>query len=125
MEDNSSEEHRALNKIKGRKRKTRLDNSDSDEDNEKKNSSSKKENSNENRDSENSDENQEIEEIKNNKNEKNDKQIELQKKLKFIVNEVREKGKYEYNKQEIPENLKYHSDESDSSQVSNTKKSMK
>ena len=28
---------------------------------------------------------------------------------------MREKGKYEYNKQEIPENLKYHSDESDSS----------
>ena len=44
-----------------------------------------------------------------------EKQTELQKKLKFIFNEVREKGKYEYNKQEIPENLKYHSDESDSS----------
>ena len=55
---------------------------------------------------------------------KTDKQIEIQKKLKHIFNEVRAKGKYEYNKQEIPEHLKYHSD-SDSSEFSKTKKSDK
>ena len=38
---------------------------------------------------------------------------------------VREKGKYEYNKQEIPENLKYHSDDSDSSEISELRKSKK
>ena len=49
-----------------------------------------------------------------------EKQLEIQKKLKFIFNEVREKGKYEYNKQELPEHLKYHSD-SDSSELSKEK----
>ena len=43
----------------------------------------------------------------------------LQEKLKKIFL-VREKMKYEYNKQEIPENLKYHSD-SDSSEMSELK----
>ena len=58
---------------------------------------------------------------KNNNILKTEKQIEIQKKLKHIFNEVRAKGKYEYNKQEIPEHLKYHSD-SDSSELSkNTK----
>ena len=47
----------------------------------------------------------------------------LQEKLKKIFM-VREKGKYEYNKQEIPENLKYHSD-SDSSEISELRKSKK
>ena len=47
----------------------------------------------------------------------------LQEKLKKIFM-VREKGKYEYNKQEIPENLKYHSD-SDSSEISEIRKSKK
>ena len=47
----------------------------------------------------------------------------LQEKLKKIFN-VREKGKYEYNKQEIPENLKYHSD-SDSSEISELRNSKK
>ena len=48
----------------------------------------------------------------------------LQEKLKKIFM-VREKGKYEYNKQEIPENLKYHSDDSDSSEISELRKSKK
>ena len=52
----------------------------------------------------------------------NEKQMEIQKKLKYIFNEVRAKGKYEYNKQEIPEHLKYHSD-SDSSEMSQSKHS--
>ena len=55
---------------------------------------------------------------------KTEKQIEIQKKLKHIFNDVRAKGKYEYNKQEIPEHLKYHSD-SDSSEYSKNKKSEK
>ena len=33
-------------------------------------------------------------------------------------------GKYEYNKQEIPEYLKYHSDDSESSEISGFKKSI-
>ena len=55
---------------------------------------------------------------------KTEKQIEIQKKLKHIFNDVRAKGKYEYNKQEIPEHLKYHSD-SDSSEYSKNKTSEK
>ena len=47
----------------------------------------------------------------------------LQEKLKKIFM-VREKGKFEYNKQEIPENLKYHSD-SDSSEISELRNSKK
>ena len=47
----------------------------------------------------------------------------LQEKLKKIFMS-REKGKYEYNKQEIPENLKYHSD-SDSSELSELRNSKK
>ena len=47
----------------------------------------------------------------------------LQEKLKNIF-KVREKVKYEYNKQEIPENLKYHSD-SDSSELSELKNNKK
>ena len=45
----------------------------------------------------------------------------LKEKLKKIFM-VRENGKYEYNKQEIPENLKYHSD-SDSSEISELRNS--
>ena len=105
MQDDSSEEKRASKKTKGRKRGKRIDNSDSEESDNKKNSSNKK--------AKYSKDDVESEEEK--KSPKKDKKLELQKKLKFIVNEVREKGKYEYNKQEIPENLKYHSDESDSS----------
>ena len=59
-----------------------------------------------------------------NNNNRNEKQLEIQKKLKYIFNEVRAKGKYEYNKQEIPEHLKYHSD-SDSSEMSMTQQSQK
>ena len=62
--------------------------------------------------------------LDNNNNNKNEKQLEIQKKLKYIFNEVRAKGKYEYNKQEIPEHLKYHSD-SDSSEMSKTQQSQK
>ena len=106
MNDDSSEEKRPTKKARGRKRGKRIDNSDSEDSDIKKNSSIKKAKySKDELDSE--------EEIK--ISPPKDKQLELQKKLKFIVNEVREKGKYEYNKQEIPENLKYHSDESDSS----------
>ena len=125
MEDDLSDEHNSQNKpkIRGRKRCTRIDNTDSDEDNEKNNNINEIEDTSQNK---NSEKNTEIEEVKNNlKNTKNEKQIELQKKLKFIFNEVREKGKYEYNKQEIPENLKYHSDESESSHVSNAKRPKK
>ena len=121
MQESSSEEYKPSKRVKGRKRCTRIDNSDSEEENENNNNSSEQENSSDNK---NICDKEELEEIKKDvKNKKNEKQIELQKKLKFIVNEVREKGKYEYNKQEIPENLKYHSDESDSSQGSGTKKS--
>ena len=57
-----------------------------------------------------------IEESKNyNKNSK------IANKFKYIVNKIRETGKYEYKKQEIPEYLKYHTD-SDSSGLSNEKK---
>ena len=45
------------------------------------------------------------------------KKKKLAKKLEFIFNKVRETGKYEYKKQELPESLKYHTD-SDSSYVS-------
>ena len=51
------------------------------------------------------------------------KTSELQSKLKKIF-AVREMGKYEYNKQEIPEYLKYHSDDSESSEISGFKKSI-
>ena len=120
MEDNSSEENQPKLKTRGRKRCIRIDNSDS-EDMNKNNDSNELENS----DKENIENKEESDEIKNYiDNEKNEKQLELQKKLKFIFNEVREKGKYEYNKQEIPENLKYHSDESDSSEESGMKKSI-
>ena len=123
MKDNSSEEHKSKKKVKGRKRCTRIENSDSEEENGKINNSKDEDKSSKDikkkyikKNNEESEERQ--------KDFKNDKQIELQKKLKFIVNEVREKGKYEYNKQEIPENLKYHSDESDSSEMSGVKKSI-
>ena len=120
MQDNSSEEHKPKSKVRGRKRCARIDDSDSEDIN-KSNDSNKQDNSNKkilNNEKESG-------EIKNDlNNDKNEKQLELQKKLKFIFNEVREKGKYEYNKQEIPENLKYHSDESDSSEVSGMKKSI-
>ena len=49
------------------------------------------------------------------------KKQKLAKKLKYIFREVRETGKYEYKKQEIPEYLKYHSD-SDSSDLSEKNK---
>ena len=58
---------------------------------------------------------------KNNGN--SNKNTVLQEKLKKIFM-VREKGKYEYNKQDIPENLKYHSD-SDSSEISELRNSKK
>ena len=48
---------------------------------------------------------------------KSNKQKKLAKKLEYIFNKVRETGKYEYKKQELPESLKYHTD-SDSSYVS-------
>ena len=106
MKNDSIEEKSKSKKFKGRKRGKRIDDSESEEDsNEKDNSIKKRKYSKDEIDS------QDESKI----NQRNEKQIELQKKLKFIVNEVREKGKYEYNKQEIPENLKYHSDESDSS----------
>ena len=111
MQNDSSEEKSNKKKFKGRKRGTRIDESESEEiskeNNERTNSFKKNKYSKDEIESE--------EEIENNQNPKKEKQLELQKKLKYIVNEVREKGKYEYNKQEIPENLKYHSDESDSS----------
>ena len=121
MQDNSSEEEKPSPRIKGRKRCTRIENSDSEGQNDKNNSSNEEENSSPRK---NEITKKESEEKKNELKNKNDKQLELQKKLKFIFNEVREKGKYEYNKQEIPENLKYHSDESDSSEMSGMKKSI-
>ena len=120
MQDDSSEENKPRSKAKGRKRCTRIDNSDSEEDNNKKNDSEEEENSPKRKNEEKDEDSEEKDDSKKNKS---TKELELQKKLKFIFNEVREKGKYEYNKQEIPENLKYHSDESDSSEVSGMKKS--
>ena len=118
MEDNSSEEHKPSNRNRGRKRCARIENSDSEESNDRNKYSNEMEKSSGSKGENDS-------EVKNNKlKPEGDKQLELQKKLKFIFNEVRETGKYEYNKQEIPENLKYHSDESDSSEVSGTKKSI-
>ena len=49
------------------------------------------------------------------------KKQEITKKLKHIFNDVREKGKFEYKKQELPEHLKYHTD-SDSSEYSKQSK---
>ena len=122
MQENSSEENIYKTRTKGRKRCERIEKSESEESNDKNNNSIEKENFPE-KESNKSKKN--YENNKNNiKSPKNEKQLELQKKLKFIFNEVREKGKYEYNKQDIPENLKYHSDESDSSDVSGTKKSI-
>ena len=95
MKDNSSEEHKSKKKVKGRKRCTRIENSDSEEENGKINNSKDEDTSSKDikkkyikKNNEESEERQ--------KDFKNDKQIELQKKLKFIVNEVREKGKYVY-----------------------------
>ena len=48
--------------------------------------------------------------------------LELQEKLKKIFLN-RDKLKFQYTKQEIPDNLKYHSDDSDSSEVSGLRKS--
>ena len=101
MQDDSSEENKPRSKAKGRKRCTRIDNSDSEEEKNKKNDSDEQENSSKRSIKE---KNEESEEQYDSKNNKSNKELELQKKLKFIVNEVREKGKYEYNKQEIPEN---------------------
>ena len=123
MKDNSSEEHKSKKKVKGRKRCARIENSDSEEENGKINNSKDEDKSSKDIKKKYIKKNYEESEERQ-KDFKNDKQIELQKKLKFIVNEVREKGKYEYNKQEIPENLKYHSDESDSSEMSGVKKSI-
>ena len=122
MQENSSEENIYKTRTKGRKRCERIEKSESEESNDKNNNSIEKENFNEKKSNKSK---KNYEDNKNDlKSPKNEKQLELQKKLKFIFNEVREKGKYEYNKQEIPENLKYHSDESDSSEVSGTKKSI-
>ena len=100
MQDNSSEEKASSKKLKKRRKNKKYLEDSSEKQSENK---SKKY----------------IEEKNNNL--KTEKQIEIQKKLKHIFNEVRAKGKYEYNKQEIPEHLKYHSD-SDSSELSkNTK----
>ena len=100
MQDNSSEENASSKKIKKRRKNKKYLEDSSEKQSENK---SKKY----------------IEEKNNNL--RTEKQIEIQKKLKHIFNEVRAKGKYEYNKQEIPEHLKYHSD-SDSSELSkNTK----
>ena len=106
MKNDSSEKKTNSKKIRGRKRGRRIDDSESEEASNERNNSLRK--------TKYSKDEIESEEEENNFPQK-EKQLELQKKLKFIVNEVREKGKYEYNKQEIPENLKYHSDESDSS----------
>ena len=93
MQENSSDENNSSRKVKKRRRNNELSKRNKEED-----ISNKKD------------------EEKNN-NLKSEKQIEIQKKLKYIFNEVRAKGKYEYNKQELPEHLKYHSD-SDSSELS-------
>ena len=100
MKVNSSDENKSSKKIKNRKKSSNL--SEEENEDERENSNKKPE-----------------EEININKSQK---QLELQKKLKFIFNEVREKGKYEYNKQEIPEHLKYHSDSDSSEQSKITKK---
>ena len=101
MKDNSLEEYSSSKKIKKRKKNKKYL-----EDSPEKQSENKS---------------KKYIEGKNNNILKTEKQIEIQKKLKHIFNEVRAKGKYEYNKQEIPEHLKYHSD-SDSSELSkNTK----
>ena len=101
MQENSFDEKNSSKKIaKRRRNKKYLEDNSEQEDNTKKN----------------------IE--KNNNILKTEKQLEIQKKLKHIFHEVRAKGKYEYNKQEIPEHLKYHSD-SDSSEFSKNKKSEK
>ena len=106
MKDDLNEDKQISKKTKGRKRGKRIEDSESEQSDEmKKNSLKKRKYSNDEIESEKETE----------KYPQEEKQTELQKKLKFIFNEVREKGKYEYNKQEIPENLKYHSDESDSS----------
>ena len=55
-------------------------------------------------------------------NSPNKKNLALQEKLKKIfIN--RDKLKFQYNKQDIPDNLKYHSDDSDSSEISGLRKS--
>ena len=100
MKINSSDENKSSKKIKNRKKSSKL--SEEENEDERENSNKKPE-----------------EESNINKSQK---QLELQKKLKFIFNEVREKGKYEYNKQEIPEHLKYHSDSDSSEQSKITKK---
>ena len=125
MKDNSSEDNKSKSKAKGRKRCVRIENSDSEEIDNNKNDINENDNSSKRKINKNKKEVEEINnDLNNEQNNNNNKQLELQKKLKFIVNEVREKGKYEYNKQEIPESLKYHSDESDSSQASGMKKSI-
>ena len=48
--------------------------------------------------------------------------VELQEKLKKIFMN-RDKLKFQYTKQDIPDNLKYHSDDSDSSDISGLRKS--
>ena len=106
MKNDSIEEKTKSKRVKGRKRGKRIDDSESEEASHEIDNSVKKRKYS--KDEVESEDESKI-------NPRKEKQLALQKKLKFIVNEVREKGKYEYNKQEIPENLKYHSDESDSS----------
>ena len=106
MKNDSIDEKTKSKRIKGRKRGKRIDDSESEEASHEIDNSVKKRKYS--KDEVESEDESKI-------NPRKEKQLALQKKLKFIVNEVREKGKYEYNKQEIPENLKYHSDESDSS----------
>ena len=96
MQEYSSEENKSSKKNKIRKRSSRKERKEDEkyeEGNIKKNTEEK------------------------NNSPKNEKQKELQKKLKYIFKEVREKGKYEYNRQEIPEHLKYHSDSDSSEQT--------
>ena len=96
----------------------KIEENDSEEENPKKNSQ-KQNKFSENQNYQNS-KTQKILSVNNNNSKKTS---ELQNKLKKIF-AVREMGKYEYNKQEIPEYLKYHSDDSDSSEISGLKKSI-
>ena len=59
----------------------------------------------------------------NERNSPNKKNLELQEKLKKIFLIDRDKLKFQYTKQYIPDNLKYHSDDSDGSEISGSRKS--
>ena len=90
MEDNSSEEQKPSKRARGRKRCARIENSDSEESNDRNNDLNEQEKSS---DSIKVEKNNDSEAKKNTLKPESDKQLELQKKLKFIFNEVRETGK--------------------------------